>query len=125
MTNELLKQIEHAPAYRDTGRFDQLIRQIEVEMKPRGNRGKEQFAPDQEKGHFLKLASRTRRLTRLCEQVEAINGSEHLDELPQDDEIWATMREMKLSAAGDGEITIDMLRDAEQLVYIAWSPMAR
>ena len=52
-----------------------------------------------------------------CEQVEAINGSEHLDELPQDDEIWATMREMTLSAAGDGEITIDMLRDAEQLVY--------
>ena len=114
MTNELLKQIEHAPVYRDTGRFYQLIRQMEVEMKPRANRGKEQFAPDQGKGHFLKLASRTRRLTRLC---EAINGSEHLDELPQDDEIWATMREMKPSAAGEGEITIDMLRDAEQFVY--------
>ena len=54
MTNDSLKQIEHAAEYHDMERFYRLIRQLGVEMKRRMNRGKEQFAPNQGKDHFVK-----------------------------------------------------------------------
>ena len=91
----------------------QGVRQLGVEMKPRTNRGKERFAPNQGKEHFLKLAGEPNEgidISVCVSRFKTSTGSEHLNELPQDDEIWSTMRGMKPSAAGDDEITIDILR---------------
>ena len=119
---EIVKDLEYASKNHDTGGFYRHMRQLGVWLSDSGVAGRQEFTPEDGRKHFLGIGGETNEVDEgvLEELPEAFwqqcadhdDVSATLADPLTDKEIHDAIRDMRVSAGGDDEITLGLIRAA-------------
>ena len=110
----ILKELDHAMAIGDLGKFYMGLRELGVSIEEFSQRGRVEHTPEQLKQHFEAIGKEQIVVTAevLSRLPRARPTRDSLGEAPGDAEILVVWKKMRESAAGPDEVTINMLRYA-------------
>ena len=106
-------ELESAYEKHETGKQYRLLRELGVNLRGDDNSGIDAITPEACRQHFLKISGEPNDPPlNVAEQVPQQQVNAELDREPTFEEFVKTMHEMKVSAHGDDEITVDMIQTA-------------
>ena len=106
-------ELESACENHETGKQYRLLREFGVNLRDGGYSGIEAITPEGCRQHFLKISGEPNEPPlNAADQVPQQQVNAELDRKPTFEEFVKTLHEMKVSAPGDDEITVDMIETA-------------
>ena len=106
-------ELESAYENHETRKQYRLLRELGVNLRDDGYSEFEAITPEACKQHFLKISGEPNDPPlNVAEQVPQQQVNAELDREPTFEEFVKTLHEMKVSAPGDDEITVDMIETA-------------
>ena len=106
-------ELESAYENHETGKQCRLLRELGVNLRDDDYSGIEAVTPEACRQHFLKISGEPNDIPlNVAEQVPQQQVNAELDREPTFEEFVKTLHDMKVSAPGDDEITVDMIETA-------------
>ncbi len=113
LVDHLCNGIQRAVDTRDTRKFYAGLKELGLNVKETGVVEEEAYPADQAADHLWRISGGPNRPPTHAQVLEAHPqrpSATQLAAVPDPEEVWAAVKEMRVSAAGDDEVTIDMIR---------------